>query len=217
MLHNGTQRQQIVVTRADPPTYFAAQPKRWFALRVRPRHEKKVAQVLRQRGLEEFLPLYQVRRRWSDRYKLVDLPLFPTYLFGRFCEGEHGAAIRVPGVRSIVGWMNGPEPVDDREIEGVRTVISSGLMASPCGAIREGQRVRVHDGPLFGCEGVLERAKGSCRLVIAVSLLRRAVAVEVDQRWVTPIATQPQTEVGPRSRRAPRFGLGSRGRVIATS
>ena len=82
-----------------------------------------VARALRQRDLEAFLPLYQVKRRWSDRYRLVDLPLFPTYLFCRLSHGEHSVALQVPGVRSVVGRMEGPEPIDEREIEAVRTIV----------------------------------------------------------------------------------------------
>jgi hypothetical protein len=53
----------------------------WFALRVKSRTEKVVATIARNKGYEEFLPLYQCRRKWSDRFKSVELPLFPGYVF----------------------------------------------------------------------------------------------------------------------------------------
>ncbi|PYV81621.1 MAG: hypothetical protein DMG05_29645, partial [Acidobacteria bacterium] len=56
----------------------------WFALVVRSQHEKMVASVLHSKGYEEFLPLYTVKRRWSDRIKQLELPLFPGYVFCRF-------------------------------------------------------------------------------------------------------------------------------------
>ena len=214
MPRGSSEQPHSIVTQINRQNGLSVQPKRWFALSVRARHEKMVARALRQRDLEAFLPLYQVKRRWSDRYRLVDLPLFPTYLFCRLSHGEHSAALQVPGVRSVVGRMEGPEPIDEREIEAVRTIVGSGVTSSPCSALREGQWVRVRNGPLFGCEGVLERTKGSCRLVITVSLLHRAIAVEVDQSWVMPIMPPPHHETG-RRRPARRFGLASRGRVAA--
>jgi transcription antitermination factor NusG len=161
--------------------------RRWFAVQVKPRHEKAVAQVLRGKGLEEFLPLYTRKREWSDRLKLVQFPLFPQYTFCRLAETEHSLVWRVPGVRSIVGFNHHAIPVEDAEIDTVRTLVDSHLALAPLGVQGAGQRVRVVKGPLFGCEGVLEGFKGGQRLVVTVSLLGRSVGVEIDPSWVVVI------------------------------
>jgi len=159
----------------------------WFALFVKPRHEKFVAQLLRQKGYEEFLPLYEVRRRWSDRYKTLLLPLFPCYAFCRFDLNRRLAVLRTPGVKKIVGWGRTPAPVEQAEIEQIRRIVDSKLRAEPCGYLAEGERVRIEAGPLRGVEGFIEQQRGAERLVVSVTLLQRSVAVEIDPGWAAPL------------------------------
>jgi transcription antitermination factor NusG len=158
--------------------------RRWYAVQVKPRHEKVVAELMRGRGLEEFLPLHTQPRRWSDRLQLVHFPLFPRYVFCRLEEAEHPLVRQVPGVRSIVGFSDRATPVCDAEIDAVRVLVDSQL---PLFRLRDssvGQRVRVVKGPLVGCEGFLDRFKSTQRLVVTVSLLGRSIAVEIDPSWV---------------------------------
>jgi transcription antitermination factor NusG len=153
----------------------------WFALTVRPRHEKTVAKSLRHRGLEDFLPLYNARRRWSDRIKAVEFPLFPGYVFCRFDYECRFPVLSIPGVTSIVGFPNLPTPVSEDEIAAVRTILASGLPAQPCSVVRVGQPVRIKSGSLAGLQGILIREKDSLRVVVSLELLQRAVAVEIDR------------------------------------
>jgi len=161
--------------------------KRWYAIQVKPRCEKRVSTYLHARGVEEFLPLYSRRRQWSDRSKVVELPLFPRYMFGRLDRAEQGLVKQVPGVRTIVGFEAGAVPVNDGEIDSIRRMVDSRLALKPQARFVEGQCVRVEHGPLAGCEGVLERFKGARRLVVNVPLLHRSVAVEIDPSWVTVV------------------------------
>lgn len=160
----------------------------WYALAVKPRHEKSCAWMLRSKGLEDFVPLYRQRRRWSDRMKEVELPLFPGYVFCRFVCAQRFAVLSTPGVAAIVGAGNKPVAIGETEIESLRSVVRSGLSAEPCPFLEAGTRVKIIDGPLEGLEGILLEAKQQQRLVLSVALLRRSVAVEVDRHWVTPAA-----------------------------
>lgn len=153
----------------------------WFALTVKPRHEKTVAQSLRNRGLEDFLPLYSARRRWSDRVKAVEFPLFPGYVFCRFDYDLRSPVLSTPSVTSIVGFANLPTPISEDEIIAVRTILASGLPAQPWPVVRVGQCIRIEHGSLTGLEGILIREKDSLRVVVSLKLLHRAVAVEVDR------------------------------------
>jgi transcription antitermination factor NusG len=153
----------------------------WFALTVKPRHEKTVAQSLRHRGLEDFLPLYSARRRWSDRVKAVEFPLFPGYVFCRFDYERRFPVVTTPGVISIVGFANLPTPVSEDEIAAVRTILASNLPAQPWPVVRVGQSIRIERGSLAGLQGILIREKDSLRVVISLELLQRAVAVEIDR------------------------------------
>jgi transcription antitermination factor NusG len=160
----------------------------WFALRVRSQREKIVASALRSKGLEEFLPLYRCRRRWSDRVKEFEQPLFPGYVFCRFNPYNRLPILVTPFVLLIVGNGKVPLPVDDAEIAGLQSVIKSRLQAEPWPFLRVGQRVRIEQGSLEGLEGILVALKKPHRLVVSVSLLQRSVAVEINEGWATPIA-----------------------------
>lgn len=153
----------------------------WFALTVKPRHEKAVAERLAARALESYAPLYRDRRRWSDRVQTVELPLFPRYVFCRFCFADRLKVLSMPSVQSVVGFGGEPAPVRDEEIDAIKTLVGSGLAAAPWPYVRVGQRVRICEGPLSGLEGILAREKSEYRVVINVELLQRGVAVEIDR------------------------------------
>jgi transcription antitermination factor NusG len=161
---------------------------RWFALQVRALHEKIVALTLREKGHEEFLPLHRVRRRWSDRVKNVEVPLFPGYVFCRLDIERRLPILVTPGVLFLVGIGKTPCPIEDSEIAALQSVVRSGLPAEPWPFLRVGQRVRIEQGSLQGVEGILVNMKKPCRLVVSVTLLQRSVAVEIEQDWVSPIA-----------------------------
>lgn len=159
----------------------------WFAVQVRARYESLAASSLAHQGYERFLPTYRCRRRWSDRVKELELPLFPGYIFCRFDPQDRLPILKTPGFVSIVGIAKQPVPIAESELAAVRTLVSSGLSHHPWPYVRIGQRVRIHCGPLGGLEGILQNIKGCQRIVISVSLLQRSVAVEIDSAWVAPI------------------------------
>jgi transcription antitermination factor NusG len=161
-------------------------PRSWFALTVKPRHEKAAARNLHLRGLEDFLPLHRVRRSWSDRTQAVDLPLFPGYVFCRFSYPERLHALNTPCVKSIIGFGNTEIPVEDPEIAALQTLMASGLPVSPWPYLRIGETVRIERGALEGFRGALLREKNPWRIVVNVELLQRSVAVEVDRDLVSP-------------------------------
>lgn len=158
----------------------------WFALTVAPRKEKTTAQLLRAAGLEDFLPLYTSKRRWSDRIKQIENPLFPGYVFCRFDPKVRRAVLKTPGVVSIVSFGRNPEPVDEAEIAALQAVCRSGLAATPWPRPKVGSKVRLQEGPLKGLEGILVEDKKT-RLVLSLTLLQRSVAVEIDQAWIGPV------------------------------
>lgn len=161
---------------------------RWYAVSVRPRHEKSAAAALHNKGLEEFLPLYRSRRIWSDRIKELELPLFSGYVFCRFPVEKRNVVLKMPSVTSIVGFGNGPLPVSDQEIASVRALVASGFPLSPWPFLKVGQRILIDHGPLKGVEGIVLQVKNTARVVASISLLQRAVAVEIDPAALRPCA-----------------------------
>jgi transcription antitermination factor NusG len=163
----------------------------WMALQVKSRSEKLVAFALNSKHIEVFLPLYTARRRWSDRVKQIELPLFDGYVFCRLNPVHRMPVLTIPGVIQIVGIGRTPVPIADDEIQALQSVMRSGLPSMPWPFLEVGQRVRVRHGALRDLEGILLKAKGSHRLVLSVSLLQRSVAVEVDRDSVAPLGRNP--------------------------
>jgi len=157
----------------------------WYALRVRPQHEKAVASGLRDSALEEFLPLYRARRAWSDRIRELDLPLFDGYVFCRFLHENRVTVLRTPGVICVVGFGGELSPVEDREIDSIRRMVSSGFPVMPWPFLKVGKRIHIDHGPLRGLDGTLLRMKDRWRVVVSVGLLQRSVAVEIDRKLVS--------------------------------
>jgi len=161
---------------------------RWFALRVKCRYEKLVSTLLRDKGYDEFLPLYWSRRRWSDRFQSVELPLFPGYVFCRLEPQQSRLPLLVtPGAMHFVGVGRSPEPIDDGEIGAIQAALRSGLRAEPWPFLKVGHRVRLEEGPLNGLEGILIEVRKQHRIVVSVSLLQRSMAVEIDREWIRPL------------------------------
>jgi len=164
----------------------------WFAVRTAAGREKAVASQLREKGYEEFLPVYRSRRQWCDRVKELELALFPGYLFCRFDFNQRLPILITPGVQMIVGTGKLPAPVNEAEIEALRRVVASGTQAEPHDYLAVGQRVRIRAGSLAGLEGILVEAKNSWRMILSVELLRRSVAVEVDRAALAPAGKGPE-------------------------
>jgi transcription antitermination factor NusG len=163
----------------------------WFALHVRSGAEKTVAAMLRSMGYEEFLPLYRSRRRWSDRLKDVELPLFAGYVFSRFDPQNRLPILKVPGLIHVVSFGRIPARLEGAEIAAIQAIIASGLPSQPWPFVGVGDRIVIDEGPLRGIEGVIVEVRNRYRLVASVTMLQRSVAVEVDREWIRPIPSAP--------------------------
>ena len=169
-----------------PPDTGSESGARWYALQIRQRYEKPASEILKNKGYEEFLPMYRARRRWSDRIKEVDLPLFPGYLFCRFdLNAKRAPVVTTPGVTRIVAYGGIATPVDETEIAGIHKLLDSGCLAEPWPYMTQGDIVRIRHGALQGVEGTYIETKKGNRLVLSISLLQRSVAFEIDSASVT--------------------------------
>lgn len=154
------------------------QPK-WYVLFVRSNQEKMVAERLRSRSVEHFLPCYQAVRQWKDRRVTLEVPLFPGYVFVWLNLRERNQALTVPNVVSLVGARNAPAPVSDQEINWIRMGIEHGR-AAPYPYVRAGQRVLITSGVMAGMEGIVLDRRNGARVIIALDSIARAFCVEVD-------------------------------------
>jgi transcription antitermination factor NusG len=155
---------------------------------VKHQHELAVRSALEFKGFEALAPTYRARRRWSDRVKEIDLPLFAGYVFCRFLFAERIQVIDAPGVARVVEFGGQPAEISEVEMAAIRTVMASKLPVRPWPFLKLGDRVRVERGPLRGLEGTLLREmRGSLQLVIGVEMLRRSLAVELEPDMVVPV------------------------------
>ncbi len=156
---------------------------RWFALRVKSRHEHVVALAVQEKGFDEFLPLYERTARWSDRVKTMPSPLFPGYLFCRLSPEDRFHILTIPGVLHFVA--NGKEliPLDEAEIHALQLAVRAKLSAEPIPFVADGPTLLLSGGPLAGVQGFLVEEPRR-RLVISLSSFQRSVAIEMEGDWI---------------------------------
>lgn len=155
-------------------------PLGWYAAYTRHQHEKSAAQILREKGFDVLLPLYQAAHRWKDRTQIVQLPLFPCYLFARVSLQSRLQVLQTPGICQLIEFAGQPVSVPEQEIASIRTLVESSARYEPHPFLHSGDRVEITRGPLAGIEGILVRFKNQFRVVLSVALLQQSVAVEVE-------------------------------------
>jgi len=173
----------------------------WFAVWVRSHFEQLVRDQLAAKGMHVFLPTIKTWLRRAGKRHVVPVPMFPGYLFLHHAMDKHGYVkiLQTRGVVRILGerWDR-LAPIDEVEIAAVQRLVTTDVNVVPHPYLREGNRVRLTDGPLSGVEGVLMQVKaGKGLLVISVELLQRSVAVEVDCTCVVSVGPGSQRH-GPR-------------------
>lgn len=160
----------------------------WYAVRVRSNFEQITSTALRGKGYQEFLPTIKSRRRWSDRIKCIDQPLFPGYVFCRFDWRHRVPVLETPGVAGLIAFGKQIASIPEEEIESIRAMLASSLPVQPYPFLCSGQRIRIDRGPLAGAEGVVVEIKKEFRLVASITLLQRSVSVEIDREWISTAA-----------------------------
>ena len=158
----------------------------WYAVYTRANHEKRVADQLRERCVEYFLPLYECERRWKDRRVKLQMPLFLGYVFVRVAPRDRLRVLQTPGVVHLVGFGGHPAPLPQEDIQAIQDCLSQGLQVEPHPYFRVGRRMQVKSGPLQGLEGVVVRRKNRSRFVLSFDLLQRGIAIEINAMDLQP-------------------------------
>jgi transcription antitermination factor NusG len=154
----------------------------WFAIQVKPRHERSTALHLRVKGYQDFVPV--VRSRPKQNNLNMETILYPGYVFCRFDPSVAAPIVTTPGVIRVVGNGSLPIPISDEEIARIRLITASDRVVHPWPFLKVGDRIRLREGPLAGVTGILLRVKNSNRLVVSIDLLCRSAAVELEHSWV---------------------------------
>jgi transcription antitermination factor NusG len=144
---------------------------RWYAIYTRPRWEKKVNTLLQQKGIESYCPLNKVRRRWSDRIKTVEEPLFKSYVFVKIDDEEKTNVRMTDGVVNFVYWDGKPAIIKEKEIQVIRRFLDEYEQVEVHKMHFEpNERVRVIAGPMMDQEGQIMELKNKTAKVCIDSL-----------------------------------------------
>lgn len=128
--------------------------RKWLAVYTRPRWEKKVNKLLSDKGLESYCPLNKVRRKWSDRIKTVEEPLFKSYVFVKVCDKDRSTVRMTNGAINFVYWNGKPAVIKEREITAIRRFLNEyENVEARLAEVKVNQRVRVTNGTLMDHEG----------------------------------------------------------------
>jgi len=171
----------IGLTASLPATDAMTVPQ-WYAVQTRGRHEKKVANKLQEKGIQTFLPMMREIHRWSDRNKVVEIPMFPCYTFVHAVanSGDRLRILQTDGVVRLVGSGTELVPIETKQIDDIRMLMGSGLSMMLYPFLRVGQKIRVRGGSLDGLEGIMESRPRESTLVISVAAIQRSIAINLD-------------------------------------
>ncbi len=181
--------QKIDFTSAEAFKGPSPSPARWYAVQTRARHEQRISAGLLQRGISALSPTMAQAHRWSDRTKIVEVPLFSCYVFVNLSlsSAQRLEVLKTPGVFRFVTVSGAPAEIPDYQIDGIKTVLASNLPVSACGFIQIGQKVRIRGGSLDGVEGILQSHGSGQKLVISVDLIQRSIELTVEGYSVEPV------------------------------
>lgn len=153
---------------AKPCKNSSSLKSKWLAIYTRPRWEKKVNRLLAEKGLESYCPLNKVRRKWSDRVKIIEEPLFKSYVFVKVNDDDRTAVRMTPGAINFVYWQGKPAVIKEKEIAAIKRFLGEyeNVEVQPL-ELKINQRVRITNGTLMDQEGkVLEVRHKSVKVAI---------------------------------------------------
>lgn len=156
--------------------------RKWYVAYTLPKSEKKVAREIEDYGFESFLPLQKVIRQWSDRKKVLHVPLIPSYVF--FCSNNSSfhRLLDIEGLVKFVSFEGIPATIPDREIQYLRKLNLKDFKLEVVDyQIKSDGRIKVTYGPLKGIEGFFALRNGKKWITINIDALQRAVSIEIPE------------------------------------
>jgi transcription antitermination factor NusG len=164
-----------------------AESRKWHAVYTKPRWEKKVNALLLAKGIITYCPLNRVRKKWSDRVKMVEEPLFKSYVFVHINQAELGPVRMTNGVLNFVYWNGKPAIVKDREIEVIKKFMNEfeNVQVIPV-SLQPNQRIRIERGLLMNKEGIIQKVLHK-KVEVIIESLGYALVATLDKKNVQPV------------------------------
>ncbi len=156
---------------------------KWYAVYTCPNIEKKICNELAKRKIQAFLPTRMVMRQWSDRKKIIEVPLFPNYLFVNIHYKEMWLVLMLAGVVRFVSFGGIPVVVKDAEIDLIKRLISGAEVTDVKrgeGSFNGGERVQIKKGPLTGLVGTVANTAGITRLHVELETIQQVISINID-------------------------------------
>lgn len=160
--------------------------RQWYVLHTRSRHEAVVAEGLAKKTMEVFLPKIRVRSTRRDRKLMIQVPLFPGYVFLRtdLHPHTHLEVVKTAGVVRLIGTQHGPVPVPEKTIESLKIMVAADMPIVTGHRLQPGDRVMVVNGPLTGVVGTFVRYRNQGRVVVHIEALGQFAGVDVQEEDV---------------------------------
>ena len=159
---------------------------KWIAVYTKSRHEKMVIQELEKINIEAYCPMFKERRQWSDRKRWVEFPLFRSYVFAKIEMKNSLYILQTMGVHHIVKFQGNISIIPNEIIQNIKSMIYGGITVEQVDYFVKGDEVIVVDGPLKGIEGIVVNIKNENKLVLKVSAIQQAIAVQIHPGYLKP-------------------------------
>ena len=173
----------------------------WVAVYVRSRSEKRVAELMQRVGVENYLPIVSRLHKWSDRYKMVDEPLFKSYVFAKIKKSEVSIVREIDGVVEIVGFGGEIVTVPEEQIATIKSMVDANqeLSVMQSDALQKGVRVKIVDGVFSGREGLLISDCKEGNFAVRIDAIGLSLVTQIDRLLLQPvfvkdIKSSPQKE-----------------------
>jgi len=163
--------------------------KNWYAIYTKPRWEKKVNMVLERKGVEVWCPLQKVRKQWSDRKKIVEEPLFKSYIFVHVNQNERTNVLMTDGVLNFVYYVGKPAIIRDEEIEIIKRYLAeeqASISIQSLNSLDENTRIKVSHGVFMNSTGTIVKG-GKKKVYVKLESLDQVMIVEFPLEHVSPL------------------------------
>jgi len=167
----------------------------WYAVYTKPRHEKKVNELLSDQKIECYLPLVRQRRRWTQRQAEVDEPLIRGYVFVQIGLEQMLYVLQTYGVVRFVMFSKELAVVPDFQIEALKRFLAGGFTLLPINYMQVGQFVEVIEGPLKGVIGKIQNINNQDKFVLTLDAVQAAYTIQVDPRILAPLPPQKKKKI----------------------
>lgn len=160
--------------------------KQWFAIYTRSRTEKKVVAELIEQGYEAWVPLLKTMRQWSDRKKMVEVPLFNSYIFIRADHAKIRSIVsKADGAVYVVSFSGQPAAIPDKQIDDLKLLLdSSEKFEISINEFIVGDRVEVTRGTLRGLQGMFVQYKGQKRVLMHIDAINQKLLIDINPAFI---------------------------------